>query len=701
MMDKSAPTFAERVLETSGVGGWELDLVTDKIRWNRITFAIHDLRPGQPPPLAEALSYYPPAARETLVAAVEKARQDGVPWDLELPFITARGRHIWVRSCGRAMREDGRITRLSGAFQDVTARHELTERAERLSLVVRKMTNAVIITDALGRTEWSNDACTRLTGIPAAEFIGRHPGDLLQGEDTDPATRATMHACIERGESFETEVLNYSRAGRAYWITIACTALRDDAGALTGFIAVQSDITARRHAEEQARQEAAERRLAEARLRHQAEHDSLTGLSNRSALLTAFEHALAAADGSAPTGGALVLIDVDHFKQINDTRGHDVGDALLVVLAQRLRGLARPDDVIARLGGDEFALLARGADTPDAAAARVREIYVALTGTVALKNQLVEVSLSSGVTVFPTDGRQVPRLLKNADLALYEAKRSGRGAWRVFRREQAEAVDRRAQMARDLRRALAAGEVAVSWQPKRVLRGGHVAFEAMPHWHDGRRLVPPAEFIPVAEDSGLIGGLGRMVMESVLTRLAALRAMGHEPGRVAVNVYSRQIRAVGFVAETKELLRGFGLGPSHLEVKVTDDMVTGRAGIVVEDALRALHACGITSALDTGGECILSLATLARLPIRRIKIDASIIGEIGTECPGEAIVRAAIGLAHGLGIEAIAAGVQTPAQLLFLERAGCDVVQGPLIAPPMTTTEEAARYLEKSCLLMA
>jgi diguanylate cyclase (GGDEF)-like protein/PAS domain S-box-containing protein len=695
-MDEVVPGFAERALETSGVGGWEFDVATGRVRWTDITFAIHDLEPGEKSPLGRTLSFYPPAARGKLLTAIKRARHDGVPYDLELPMITAKGRHIWVRCRGRAICENGRITRLAGTFQDVTAAHALNKRTERLSLVVRKMTNAVIITDSSGRAEWCNDAFTRLTGIPPNEIMGHRPGELLQGQGTDPATRAHMRACIERGQGFEAEVLNYRRDGRSFWFAITCTALRDDAGELTGFISVQSDVTARHEAEERARREAAERLRAEASLRHQAEHDPLTDLVNRSALLAAFERALAPVDGQAPAGGALVLIDVDHFKQINDSRGHDVGDALLVELARRLRGLARPGDVIARLGGDEFALLAPGAGTPEAAEARVRDIYKALTGTLELMGQRVEISLSSGVTIFPADGRQAARLLKNADLALYEAKRSGRRAWRVFEPEQAEALNRRTRMAEGLRLALSAGQITVAWQPKRTLRGVHVAFEALPLWHDGSRFVPPAELVPVAEEAGLINALGRVVMEGALARLAELRAMGHEPGRVAVDVFSRQISEPGFVADMQELLRRFGLAPQHLEIKVTEDMVLGRAGATIEDKLRALSESGVTSALETGGACLLSVATLARLPIYRIKIDASFISEIGTERPGGAIVLAAIGLAHGLGFEAVAAGVETQAQLAFLEKAGCDVVQGPLIAPMMTTTDEAARYLKQA-----
>jgi diguanylate cyclase (GGDEF)-like protein/PAS domain S-box-containing protein len=579
------------------------------------------------------------------------------------------------------------------ATSAVGSRHELGAQADRLTLAVRTMTSAVIITDVTGRAEWSNEGFTRLTGIPAAEIKGHRPGALLQGAGTDPATRAYMRASVARGEGFETEVLNYRRDGTPYWAAISCSALRDEAGALTGFIAVQSDITARREAEERAGRAAAE---AEASLRHQAEHDPLTGLANRSALLVAFERALAGGDGAGPCSGALVLFDIDHFKQINDTRGHDVGDALLVELARRLRALARPEDVIARLGGDEFVLLAPGDDAPEAAAARVRDIHKALTGTTRLLGQSVEVSLSSGVTVFPADGRHAHRLLKNADLALYEAKRSGRGAWRAFRPEQAAALCRRARMAEALRRALAAQRVAVAWAPRRALRGGEVAFDAVPHWHYGRRLVPARELFSVAEESGLTGELGRTVMEGALARLAALRALGYAPGRVAVPVSGRVIRDPGFLGETIGLLRRFGLAPAHLEISVTEDMLLGHAADAVENALRALSDHGITSALDTPACGHLSLARLARLPIGRIRIDAAVIRQIGGERGSGAIARAAIGLAHGLGVEAVAAGVETPAQLWFLDRAGCDEVQGPLIAAPLTTTEDAAYYLARS-----
>jgi EAL domain-containing protein (putative c-di-GMP-specific phosphodiesterase class I) len=297
------------------------------------------------------------------------------------------------------------------------------------------------------------------------------------------------------------------------------------------------------------------------------------------------------------------------------------------------------------------------------------------------------------VTAFPQDGLDSEGLLKNADLALYEAKRSGRGRWCIFRQDHAQARAENDSLTDGLRQAIASNAIQVAFQPKRRTKGGHAGFEALARWNDGTRDVPPSQFIAAAEESGLIIPLGAAVMEAALARLRALRMCGATTGRVAVNVASAQLMDPSFLPDTLDALRRHDLGPGDLELEVTETVLLGRSAERIEQTLRDFRDRGVALALDDFGTGLASLSHLARLPLTSLKIDRSFVSEIGRGDRGGLIARVIIGLARGLGLESIAEGVETVEQVAFLQAEGCDVVQGYLYARPLATEDEILGYL--------
>ncbi len=441
------------------------------------------------------------------------------------------------------------------------------------------------------------------------------------------------------------------------------------------------------------RTDVTELKQTEALLRQQAERDTLTGLANRAPFLAALNHALQQSVTDAGSGGALLLIDIDYLKQTNDTFGHDVGDALLSEIGRRLLRLVRGGELSARLGGDEFAVLLRGPADPTEWTQRLATVFATLGSRAELSGRQMLPSISLGGTHFPADGDDATVLLKNADMALYEAKRNGRGRSSMFRPDMTAAFARRTRIAEALRAALQIGAIEVALQPQRRLRGGHAGFEALARWHDGKEWIPPDEFIPVAEETGLIIPLGNAVMHTALARMRQLLDMGLDPGHVAVNVTGPQLLDPGFMEQTLSTLAKYRLDPTILVLELTETILLGRAAERIEAVLRAFSLLGMTLALDDFGTGYASLAHLSMLPIGQLKVDRSFVAGIGKGGASEVITRTVISLARNLGMVSVAEGIETTAQLAFLEQAHCDVGQGYLFAMPLNTLHDAAAYL--------
>jgi len=476
-------------------------------------------------------------------------------------------------------------------------------------------------------------------------------------------------------EHLESSVV--TQGGEPRTIAWHHTALHDADGAVTGTLSSGEDVT--------------ERRQAERQVTYLAYHDPLTGLANRTLLEEHLKLALARSRRTG-AGVALLQIDLDDFKLVNDSLGHAAGDELICRLAARLQESTRATDLLARPGGDGFlALLADLHEDASGAAERVAsQIVSCLAEPFMVAGAEFQVSASIGIALSPRDGSDAEALLANADCAMYQAKEVARGGWAVYVQAGRDPLERLSMAAR-LRRALVAEEFQLHYQPIFATAGGLVGVEALLRWHDPERgeLVPPSEFIPVAEETGLIESIGDWVIGAVCAQQVAWAERGLTP-QISVNVSPRQLRRVDFINRICEHLRTTGADPARLTVELTESaMLQEHAD--AEPILRELHDLGVQLALDDFGAGYSSLSRLREMPMETLKIDRAFLREVPESHEASAIVTAILRLARALGRTAVAEGVETEAQRRFLEEQQCPLVQGFLLARPMPAADVEAR----------
>jgi diguanylate cyclase (GGDEF)-like protein/PAS domain S-box-containing protein len=425
-----------------------------------------------------------------------------------------------------------------------------------------------------------------------------------------------------------------------------------------------------------------ERKRAEARVAHMAHHDSLTSLPNRVLMRLRMEDMLRV----RRDGGqfAVLCIDLDNFKSVNDTLGHPLGDLLLQHVAIRLQSALRDHDTVARLGGDEFAVLQSGAATPDIASALAERLLAVISEPYELDGHLVAIGASIGVTLAPGDGDDADRLLKQADMALYRAKGDGKGAFRFFEPEMDARVQARRRLEMDLRSALHTGALELHYQPLiDIASGATCAFEALLRWpHPERGMIPPADFIPVAEETGLIGAIGAFVLRQACKDATAWPA----DTKVAVNLSPLQFRTGNLLQTVMSALDASGLSPRRLELEITETLLLERSDQILA-TLHALRALGVRIAMDDFGTGYCSLSYLRSFPFDKIKIDRSFVHDLGANPDSQAIVRAIISLGSSLGITITAEGVETERDLEALRAEGCTEAQGFFFSVPKPQRE--------------
>ncbi|ROM77866.1 GGDEF domain-containing protein [Pseudomonas brassicacearum] len=542
------------------------------------------------------------------------------------------------------------------------------ERLRQAAAVFDCTREGVLVTDRNGLIVHVNRAFMAITGYEEDEVLGQRPNLFKSGRHGADFYRAMFTALAEVGE-WSGEIWNRRKSGEIYpqWQTIRV--IRDDDAKVSHYVAVFSDISAIKDSEHE--------------LAHLAHHDPLTGLPNRLLFSDRTEQALASAQ-LHKRGCALLLVDLDHFKNINDSLGHNVGDELLKRVAERFRGLFAPGVTLARLGGDEFAVLVENCSQPGQAAVLARRILDALKEPLRFDGHALFINASVGISLFPGDARSAGQLLRNADSALFKAKSAGRDGYALYTEELTAHAQQRVEIAFELRRALEQQELRVYYQPVHDLASGRlVGVEALVRWqHPSRGLVSPAEFIPIAERTGLIARIDAWVMDQACRQMCRWQQAGVVLEFVAVNVSSRLFAHRELYDEVARVLHDTGLDPACLELEVTESAVMEDPEVALEQMYR-LRELGVRLAIDDFGTGYSSLLRLKRLPVQKLKIDQGFVAGLPWDEDDVAIVRVIVALARSMGMQVHAEGIEQREQAAFLLEQACELGQGYWFGRPV------------------
>jgi diguanylate cyclase (GGDEF)-like protein/PAS domain S-box-containing protein len=557
---------------------------------------------------------------------------------------------------------------------DITEREHTRATIELNAKVFEQGHEGIVICNAEGRIVTANRAACETTGYSLAELVGKKPAILRSGRH-DREFYRKLWAHVEAEGHWQGEIWNRRKSGEIYpeWLTIST--VRNGEGKVTHYIGIASDITAHKE--------------AEAHIRHLAHYDALTGLPNRSLLTDRMEQAISLAQ-QGRHALAVLFLDIDRFKNINDSLGHQMGDRMLVEVAERLHSEVRGEDTVSRLGGDEFVVLLPNADT-DGAAHVADKIIRGMADPFVIWGVELSLTPSIGIAMYPADGQSTEALLQCADVAMYRAKEGGRNTFRFFAPEMHRQSSRTLQLENALRRALERDQLRLEYQPQVDLASGRIiGCEALLRWHHPELgVISPAEFIPVAEDTGLILPIGEWVLRTAVNQNRAWQAAGLPPLVVAVNISALQFHQTDLAELVSRALLEGGLAPEHLELELTESitMKNPESAVVIVERLRQR---GIRLSIDDFGTGYSSLSYLKRLAVAKLKIDQSFIRDIAIEADSEAIVSAVINLARSLGLQTIAEGVETDVQLAFLRAQGCQQIQGYHVSRPLPAAEFAA-----------
>ncbi|NWG30854.1 MAG: EAL domain-containing protein, partial [Rhodocyclaceae bacterium] len=575
------------------------------------------------------------------------------------------------------VRRDGHLL-IYAIIHDVSERVEAEYRLREAAAVFEASNEAIMITDDAGVIRRVNQAFTRMTGYSAAEAIGQTPR-ILKSDRHDERFFASMWERLRAQGRWEGEVWNRRKNGEVFPVWQIISAVPDAQGKVAGYVTLAIDITQKKHDEDE--------------IAFRANYDPLTGLPNRNLLAERLSQALKQArrEGSRV---AVMFIDLDFFKQVNDTLGHAVGDRLLQLVAERMRLCVRETDTIARLGGDEFVVLLMDIEETAPAGNVAEKIIAQMNEPFDIEGNEIHIGASIGITFFPDDGRDIDALFRNADLAMYRAKALGRNNAQFFEPALTTAAVDRRMLENDLRGALTRREIHLHFLPLVDLASNRIiGAEALLRWqHPQRGLLEPAKFVPLAEETGLIREIGAWAFDEACRQLSAWEAAGHSL-MLAINVSIRQLPEALSVQHILAVLAKYGLSPRQIVLEITERTLLAEMP-AVQQWFAAAGEAGLHLAIDDFGTGYSSLAYLKRFPVRHVKIDKTFVHDMESDAGQRALVEAILAMAHSLGLSVVAEGVEAPSQVNLLREHACELAQGFLYSQPLPA-EEFATLLKR------
>jgi diguanylate cyclase (GGDEF)-like protein/PAS domain S-box-containing protein len=679
----------QRALEASRLALWDYDVATGSVY---LSEAWATFLGGEPQPtvttFAALAGMVPEEDRAAVWEAIAPALKGEKPnYSVEHRLRTPAGNTIWILSQGRVIERDaaGRALRAVGTNKDITDRKQAEEELRLAALVYQHSSEAMLVTDGENRIIAINPAFTQLTGYTAEEALGRTPRLLKSGRQP-PSFYADMWRELQAKGHWQGEIWNRHKSGREFAEEVVINVIRGADGTVQRHVALFSDITQKKESENL--------------IWHQANYDALTGLPNRRMFRDRLEHELRKA-GRDGTVLAILMIDLDRFKEVNDTLGHDTGDALLAQAARRIRDCVRASDTVARQGGDEFTVILPEIERPEDVQFIAQKILAALAEAFPMGMERMFISASIGITLYPNDAKGSEDLIKNSDQALYAAKNAGRGRFSHFTPALQTAALARMRLTNDMRQALEEKQFTVQFQPVVSLSTGRVLkAESLIRWrHPTRGFISPSEFIPLAEASGMVVDIGAWMFREAARWVRRWREAGHADFQVSVNQSPREFQREGYsYSEWVGHLDALGLPGRSIVVEITEGLLLD-ASDEVKAKLLQLRDAGIEVALDDFGVGYSSLSYLKNLDIDYLKIDQSFTRNLAPGSSDMALCEAIVVMAHKLGLTVIAEGVETTAQRDLLQSIGCDFAQGYFFAQPMPG-EDFEKYLATNPVIL-
>ncbi len=621
-----------------------------------------------------------PDWRACLRDSMEAAQATGGNFELTCRIARWRDNQpAWVAARGHwEYDQHGRPLRLIGSFQDVSASHAALEQQQLLQACVERINDMVVIAKQAepGQAQqivYVNDAFCRGTGHDRERVTG-HSVQLLRGPHTDGAELGRIEAALEQGLPIRTELQIQASGGAALWVDIDIVPVHQPDHRRGHWVGILRDITAHKQ--------------AQARIEHLAFYDALTGLPNRRLLLDRLQRQLAASARES-VRCALMFIDLDNFKHLNDTQGHDAGDLLLKEVAQRLGHCVRADDTIARFGGDEFVVLLRNLGEDSAQASHhaelvARKVCERLAAPYLQIDTPRPISASVGITLFGAAPVSTDELLKQADIAMYQAKVAGKNTFSFYEAGSQVSDDERDYLVRELGKAVEQGRLELKFMPQFDARSQLIGAEALLRWQcDGRGQVPPVVFVPLAEQSGHMLAIGDWVLDAACRELGRwARLPGLQDLHLSINVSARQLAQPGFCGQVHEALQRHGAPAGRLQIELAQTSLTDSIGDAAVKT-KGLAALGVSVALDQFGSGEVSRGVLERLAVDRLKIDRCLVRNVVDNSDAASLAGEIVGLGHTLGMQVVAEGVETPAQQNCLLELGCDGFQGYVFSRPL------------------